>query len=194
MMAHGQRGFSLIEMMISMTLLMVVMSGLAGLLIHNARLNRSEQLAIETQANARGCLSIVVQTLRSAGWDPALSGSPTVTTDPDLTDSVSQIEVFADLDADGDNDSDGEQVLIRHTNGQVEWRRTGTAAFTILALNISNDADGDGTVEPMFVPSAATDPESVRVQVTARSPIRDPQTGQFVRFTVTSDVVLRKSL
>lgn len=193
----SEPGFSLVELLISMVVLLMVMGTLFGMLVHNSKVNKSRKLAMDAQANARSTLSVVVQKLRSAGWDPMNTGTiPVLTLDPDLTDDVSQIEIFADVDGDGTTDGAKEQILIRHQNDRVEWRSTNdvSAPFTIMAANISNDADADGTVEPMFVPDSTSDPTRVTVQVTAESPIPDPLTGEFFRYTVSSDVVLRKRL
>jgi hypothetical protein len=100
------------------------------------------------------------------------------------------------VDGDGTTDQAKEQMLIRHQNGRVEWRSTNnvSAPFTIMAANISNDADGDGNIEPMFVPDSYSDPTRVTVQVTAEAPMPDPLSGEAIRYTVSSDVVLRKRL
>jgi prepilin-type N-terminal cleavage/methylation domain-containing protein len=190
-----ERGFTLIELLISMLVILAVMAGLFGMLIENSRINKSKKMTMDAQANARSTLSLVVQKLRSAGWDPMNAGIPSLTLDPDLTDQVSQIEIFADLDMDGDTDEDREQILIRHHNGRVEWRSSNdvSAPFAVMAANISNDADGDGVPEPMFVPDA-TPPTRITVRVTAQSPARDPMTGEFIRYSVASDVILRKGL
>ncbi len=74
MQARGERGFSLVEFLVSVTVLVLAMIGLASLLIQNARINKSQQMAAEAQANARNTLSMVVQKLRSAGWDPTNNG------------------------------------------------------------------------------------------------------------------------
>ena len=98
------------------------------------------------------------------------------------------------LSPDGDwNDLD-EEVLIRHSGNQILWRRDASSSFIVLATNISNDADGNGTIEPMFVPDATPNPSRITVQITAQSPAPDPTSGRFIRYTVSSDVVLRKSL
>jgi prepilin-type N-terminal cleavage/methylation domain-containing protein len=199
---HDNAGFSLVELLVSMVVLLLVMIGAAGMLIQSSQVNRVEQMTVEAQANARNCLALVVAKLRSAGWDPLNVGVPTVALDPDPTDGVSQIEVFADLNQDGEtdgtatDDDDGEQILIRHTGSRVEWRPTADVSdpFVVLARNISNDADGDGTPEPMFVPDSTSNPTRVTVQVTAESARADSRTGQPVRYTVTSRVVLRKTL
>jgi prepilin-type N-terminal cleavage/methylation domain-containing protein len=192
-----QRGFSLIELLVSIAVMALAMSGLATLLIQNARINKAQRMTAEVQANARNTLSMVVQSLRSAGWDPNNAGIPTLNLDPDTTDDVSEIEVFADLNEDSDTDDADEQILIRHlgSSREVVWRPSNdvTEAFIVLSSNISNDADGDGTIEPMFVPNA-NPPTRITVQITAQSPAPDPTSGDFIRYTVSSDVVLRKEL
>lgn len=193
MRTTDQRGFSLIELLLSLAVLVLVMSGVYGMLIQNARINKSQQMASEAQANARSCLQIVVQKLRTAGWDPTNAGFAGLVLDPDTSDDVSQIEVYSDLNADGDTAEEGEQVIIRHVDGRVEWRPTGNPqeGFIVLAINISNDADGDGNIEPMFQPDVTPNPTRITVQITAESPIPDPSTGEPVRYTLTSDVAIR---
>jgi prepilin-type N-terminal cleavage/methylation domain-containing protein len=198
MRARAQNGFSLVEMLVSMTVLMLALGGLTSLLIQNSKINKAQRMAAETQANARNTLSMVVQKLRSAGWDPRNTGGfPAVTTDADLTDNVSEIEIFADLNEDTDTDDADEQIMIRHlgASNSVVWRLSSdpSAAFDVVSANITNDADGNGTPEPMFVPNASP-PTLITVTVTARSPAPDPTTRRFIRYTVSSDVVLRKSL
>jgi len=198
MIRANQKGFSLVEMLVSMAVLTLALSGLATLLIQNARINKSQRMTAEVQANARNTLSMIVQKLRSAGWDPTNAGLPTVTLDPDTTDDISEIEVFADIDEDGVTaDDPDEQTLIRHlgATGQIVWRPSSDVndPFIVLSGDISNDADGDGNIEPMFVPDAVP-PTRITVQITAQSPAVDPTSREFIRYTVSSDVVLRKAL
>jgi len=192
--AKSAAGFTLIEAIISISVLAIAMTAVSGMMVESAKINKSAQMAAETQANARRAMSVVVKTLRRAGWDPKRAGIGTVALDPDPTDDFSQIEVFADLDQDMTTNGLDEQVLIRHTGNRIEWRRTAGGSFQVLAEGISNDADVDGLIEPMFVPVPNPDPTRIQVQITARSRYLDPVTRQFLRFTVHSDVVLRKSL
>jgi prepilin-type N-terminal cleavage/methylation domain-containing protein len=197
MSVRSQRGFSLIEMMISMVIMLLAMGGLASLLIQNAQINKAQRMTAEVQGNARNCLAMIVQKLRSAGWDPGSSGSiPTVLTDQDLSDSISEITVYSDLSDpfNGDHADLDEEVLIRHSGNQIVWRRDASSAFVVLATNITNDADGDGTIEPMFVPDATPSPSRITIQITAQSPLPDPTSGEFIRYTISSDVVLRKAI
>lgn len=194
--ARSERGFSLVELMASLAILSLALGGLGTMLVQNSQINRREQMTAEVQANARHCLSMIVQVMRSAGWDPKNSGMTPVVLDPTPTDSVNYIEVLADINEDGDTDDQDERVMIRHINSQIEWRKSSDATqpFVVLADNISNDADGDGVVEPMFVPDSLTNPTTVTVRITARSPVVDLRTGDYIRYTVSSDVVLRRNL
>ncbi len=197
-----QSGFTLVEALVSLTVLALAMTGLFSLLVHNSRLNKSEQMKAETQANARNVLSIVVAKLRSAGWDPLgtdlFNG---LTLDTNTGDNVAEITVRADYHTagtpgtpDGLTDQPDEVIVFRHVNNQILWDHDDDGNFDVLAVNISNDADGDGTIENMFVPDSTTDPQQITVQITAVSPVIDPITRDFSRYTVTSDVFIRKDL
>ena len=197
-----QRGFTLVEALVSLTVLALAMTGLFSLLVHNSRLNKSQQMKAEAQANARNVLSIIVQKLRSAGWDPLgtdlFAG---LTLDTNTGDNIAEITVRCDYHTAGTPDTpDGladqidEVVVFRHTNNTIIWDNDDDGNFEVLAINISNDADGDGTIENMFVPDSLTDPQRITVQITAQSPVVDPVTRDFSRYTVTSDVYIRKDL
>ena len=196
MKGHAQRGFSLLELLVSLTVTLLILTGVTKMMLENSRINKAQQLTAQVQSNARNCLSMVVQRLRSAGWDPLNVGIPSVALDTDLGDDISEIEVYADLDSDGTTDGVDEQVLIRHIGDRIVWRRSNDVSepFVVLATNISNDANGDGTIENMFVPSSSPDPERVTVQITAQSPMPNPMSGEFIRFTASTEVVLRKAL
>ena len=194
---RGERadaGFSLIELLVSLALLSMVLGGLAGLLVQNSQINRAEQMSAEVQSNARNCLSMIVQALRTAGWDPRNAGFAAVALDPSPSNTANYIEVFADLNEDGDRSDAGEDVTIRWNVDRIEWRTDPSQAYVILADSISNDADGDGTAETMFVADSATHPTRVTVRITARSPVPDPRSGQYIRYTVWSEVILRKEV
>ena len=193
---RAEGGFSLVELLVSLALLSVVLGGVAGLLVQNSQINRAEQMSAEVQSTARNCLSMIVQVLRSAGWDPRNVGFAGVGLDPSPTNTNNFIEVLADLNEDGDTNDDGEDVTIRWTSERIEWRTTSDTSqpYVILADSISNDSDGDGTAETMFVADSMSNPTRITVRITARSPVPDPRSGQYIRYTVSSEVVLRKKV
>jgi Tfp pilus assembly protein PilW len=190
----NERGFTILEALIASAILLSAMAAIGGMLLQSSRWGRSQQLAASSRSDAQSCLMMILAKLRTAGWDPMSAGIQVVQLDTNLGDNISEIETFADLDADGDTDGVNEQVLIRHVGDIIEWRRSASGSFETLAVGISNDSDGDGTPEPMFVPDSTTDPTRVVVQITAESPEPDPVTQAPMRFTVSSEVVFRKKL
>lgn len=192
----NEGGFSLVEMLVGLVVAGLVGIAIATVLLHNSRINRSQQMFTVVQNNARSSMDLVVSRLRSAGWDPMNANIDVVNTDPDLADDVSQIEMFADFDEDKLTSSDGEQVTIRHIGDRIEWRLNGdvSSPFQVVATGITNDANGDGVIEPMFQPDDPTDPAVITVQITARSHVPDPRNGEFIRYTLRNEVTLRKGL
>lgn len=196
MSTSRQRGFTIVETLVGLAVFSTLVSAVAGLLLHNSRLQRGQLMAVEAQRNARTSLSMIAAVLRSAGWDPLNTGIDPVVLDDDPGDDEETLEVHADLNEDGDIDDDMEQVLIRHVEGRIEWRRSSdvSAPFEILADWITNDADGDGLGEAMFVPDSALAPSRITVRITARSSLADPRTRAPARHTLSSEIVLRDAL
>jgi hypothetical protein len=192
--AEGQRGVTMLELLIGVAVVFFAMTSIASMLLQSARINRTQRMAAAVQSDARSCMAMIEARLRSAGWDPMSVGFQPVQLDTNPGDGIDEIEAFADLDADGDTDGSGEQVLIRHIDDRVEWRRSAAGSFEILAVGISNDADGDGTAEAMFVPDSTSDPTRIEVAITAESSLPSPLTGEPVRYTMTSEIALRKKL
>jgi len=192
----GEAGFSLVEVIVSLALVLLLFTGVASFLVQSSQANTAEQMATTIQSDARSSLGIVENALRSAGWDPRNVGITAVALDPTPTGTDNFIEVFADLNEDGDTLDFGEDVTIRHHANRLEWRRTYDTSqpFETLAEDVTDDADGDGVIEPLFTPDSTTSPTRITVKITTRSTVPDPRTGQYLRSTVSSDVVLRTSL
>jgi len=187
--SRSQKGFGLIELLVSVAILFVVLSALAVTLIQNARINRAQQMALQVQSDARNCLSMIVPVLRSAGWDPMNVGIPTAV----VGGGGSQVQIFADLNEDGDTDDADEDVTIRFYGSRIEWRKTSDTSqpFVVLSEGITNDADGNGTAEPMFTADSVSSPTRITVKITSRSPVPDPRSGNYIRYTVQSDAIFR---
>lgn len=194
--AANQKGFSLLEVLVSLTIVLVCVSAAATMTVDGSRRTKARQMELTTQADVRNTLGLIESTLRSAGWDPANAGFQGVVLDSTPSGPDNFIEALADLNEDGDTDDDGEHVTFRHHDGRIEWKRTSDVSepFVPVAENITNDANGDGTIEPMFVPDSTSNPTRITVTITGQAPARDPATGRFLRCTLTSDVVLRGRL
>ncbi len=186
-------GFSFVELLVSLGVLTLIMGLVASIVVHNAKLNKAQQMRVEVQSNARSALALVTQTLRSAGWDPSNAGVTPVGLDSNLGDSINYIDVFADLNGDGDVADTGETVRIQHNGDRVEWRRSSGAAFETVGVHLTNDLNGDGTPEPMFVANSSPNPTSVTVRITGTSAVQELQTGEFFRYTVSNAVAIRNN-
>jgi prepilin-type N-terminal cleavage/methylation domain-containing protein len=194
MRPRSEAGLTLVELLVSLAVFSIAVTAFASMVVGGAKLNKSQQMTISAQSNARNCVSLIEQALRTAGWDPRNAGFHGIVLQSPATAADNWIEVFADLDEDGATASDREDMTFRLNGTTLEWRTSASGSFETLAPNITNDADGDGTPELMFTPDATPDPTRITVKVTARSAAPDPRTGHYIRATVATDVVLRGSL
>lgn len=188
------RGFSLVEALIGLVLLTVALTALGSLLTQSSRINRRQQAQTDLQSSARNTLTVVVQTLRTAGWNPRNVAMVPVVADPSSVVTGDSIQVRADINADGDTADDFEDVVIRHVDDRIEWKRSAAATtFEILGVDLTNDADGDGTAEPMFTLSGSP-VNRIKVTITGRGSRPEAWSGKVARYTVSSDVTLRSQL
>ena len=70
----NREAYTLIELMIGMTISLIVLSSVYSIYTSQQRLYRKHQLVIESQQNLRSAMIIVEQQLRMAGYDPNDSG------------------------------------------------------------------------------------------------------------------------
>jgi prepilin-type N-terminal cleavage/methylation domain-containing protein len=188
-----QRGFTLVELLVSQAVVLLAMAAGATLLVQNAKINKSQQLTLAVQADARNSLSLVANALRTAGWDPVNANFNALGLDPDPNGAGNYIEIYSDLNGDGDTNDQDEAITVEHTGSQLRWRKVADPSqpFVVLADGITNDQNGDGVIEPMFTPDSMTSPHQITIRITARSPEPDPRTRQFIRYTAVSTVYLR---
>lgn len=191
---RGESGFSMMELLVSLAVFSLAATGFASMLVDNAKLNKSQQMTITAQADARNCVSMIEQVLRTSGWDPKNAGFAGIALQSPAAGADNWIEIFADLDEDSATTGAGEDVTIRKNGTMLEWKTSTGGSYSTLSPNITNDADGDGTPELMFTPDSTTQPTRITVRITARSAAPDPRTGEFIRATVATDIVLRGRL
>ena len=189
----AQAGFSLVEMLLSATILLVV-----SMAVFSA-LNRIQQAAsyqAEVQAvvdNTRNALQSMERCFRQAGNDPFRKGfdaisiiSPTeVRIRTDLTGSRNRNKG----DPDGDLNDSGENLLIRYNSGKKRLEMvSGNGPAQILAENISDlsldffDAEGNPTVRGGMV-------RKITINISGKSTYTDPRSG--IRFGIQLKTTVR---
>jgi type IV pilus assembly protein PilW len=159
----NQKGFTLIELMISIAIFGVVIAGVIGAFQDQLRSHNTQQAVMEMQQNARAAMYYMTRELKLAGLDPTGEIPP-----PGagiLTANRNEIRFTMDFTGGGcvngvgdgiDNDDDGlvdEGCNDADENGnglkdepdEDEWFNGSTAdANEDITYTLSNDADNDG--------------------------------------------------
>jgi prepilin-type N-terminal cleavage/methylation domain-containing protein len=129
---HARRaGFTLTELLVSMTLLSVVMGSVVSVITQVQRDYARQRTRDGSMTAVRSAELLIGRVFRTAGADPNKVGVVGITAQPNGTGSV---RIRADFNpADGDTNDDLEDVTI-DLYGQdlrVKWRGTGAAAALV---------------------------------------------------------------
>ncbi len=184
------KGFTLVEILIAMAVGLVVLGALYGVFtMQNKTLSNQEQI-VELQQNARAAMDLLTREISMAGYNPTnMSGTSSPRISAATVNSISF--VVGDKDGGTTNitydvyTSGGVKCLGRTVNGskQPAVEHIESLNFTYL-LN-----DGTETTTPT---SAQLDSiVKVKVSVTAKSAKPDVNTGKYLTYTLTSEIVPR---
>ncbi len=129
-------GFTLIEMMVAITLGMIVIAGVTGTFTAQTRQNAAEEQISQMNQNVRGALDMILRDLMQACYK-APGGSVA-----GVTYNASQLLIQADLDANGSIDTGSTSleyvVYVFDSANQRITRQLGTAGSAeVLAENIT---------------------------------------------------------
>jgi type II secretory pathway pseudopilin PulG len=212
----GERGFSLIETMISMTLFLFILIAVMTTYQPNREIQASGERRVDVQQNARLALADMARDIRTAGYFPENFGSPPA--DPPLATPIrvatdSALAVYGDTDGSGASTvllyclEDGLLLKARDVvddsgsyvcgGGQVLAEGATALQFQFYDANgdpvgagstFELDDQGTGGVPDM---SETAERDSVR-KVVITLVMRDqlPRRGEYF-YTLTSEVVLR---
>lgn len=122
---HRRAGFTLVEMMTSLTILGVVMGAVTGTVVSAQRSYVRQRETVRAQEAQRAAQITLATVLRSAGADPLQRGIARLDPDPTGAGSFTSVRVVSDFNpADGDVADPLEDVLfhISHDTLFVRWQ------------------------------------------------------------------------
>ena len=174
-MINTKKGFTAIELLISLAILSLCLSSIYGLYMSFIRMHTSEGVKIKVQQNVRASLDMMVRDIRIAGLDPAVTHAFGIraplqprrirfTADRDMDGQMDEPNV-----ADGIEESDLEQMEYGY-NGTDLIESDGTEEMrATLVDNVSDltftylDADDATTTN-------ANDVRSIEINMTIQKP------------------------
>jgi prepilin-type N-terminal cleavage/methylation domain-containing protein len=178
---RGSRaGFTLIELMISLTILTVVMAALMGAVLSVQRGYVNQRERVRAQESLRAAQMTMVTILRSAGADPTSSGMGLLNPDPDGNGVFDDVRVVTDFNMDGDilDPLEDVRAWVASDTLWVRWQGGASAqalAAPIRSLRFEYYAN-DGTQFTVPVQTVG----ATRARFIIEAP-RDPRSGTLER-------------
>jgi type IV pilus assembly protein PilW len=154
---NDKRGFTLVELLVAVTISVIVLSGMYAAYQMQLRSNITQEAVVEMQQNIRGAMYFLERDIRMAGCDPTCGSGAGIQTalanslafSMDITggqgdglDNDNDGTVDEDDESrfpDGDTNDNGEQVryeLRNHTDGSISLGRDTGSGLQPLARNI----------------------------------------------------------
>ena len=178
---RGSAGFTLQELIVSITLLGIIMGALMSVVVSTQRGYVSQLERVRAQESLRAAQMTLITILRSAGADPVLSGFAQLDPDPDGNGEFDDLRVVTDFNPpDGDVTDILEDVRVWLANDTlwVRWLASGSnqpLVSPVSTLEFEYYAN-DGTKYT----SAAQVVGATRARFIIEAP-RDPRTGTVER-------------
>jgi len=208
------RGFSLIELMISLLIFSLAMSAIYQLLNSNTKSYSSQENIVTRNQDLRAALAFMVREIRMAGCDPTAKGDIGFKDDTGVTSGngtdLNSIRFELDItdtagtgDPDGKTDNPDEDInyYITTISGvQVLARRTADGDEQALAENVTalafkyyNEAGTELTNNPEVSDTDLEDITTVELSITAETPKIDPILKTKRSKTVSSRIDIRNA-
>jgi type IV pilus assembly protein PilW len=192
---NRERGFSLIEFLIAMTLGLIVLGAISNVFLGQGQTYNTQEQITDMVQTARAAMDMMSGEIRMAGYNPANAGFN------GITQESSQLQIKADINGDGnimniDKSYDSnEHIVYKYYDQEPKYpcqikRKTGNGYFQLFAENIESftfaylDSDGNS-------PTNSANIRQIRITITARTSKIDPALGDYRRYTLTSLVTPR---
>ncbi len=167
---NKENGFTLVELLIAITIGLIVLGTLVGTLIIQRKTYDIQEQLTEMVQSARATMDIITREVMMAGFNPSgasFNGIPY---------SAGQLQISADLNGDGVTTDSNENIVYTFDGANLKIdRNTGGGAQT-LAKNIQafsfSYIDGDGNAT-----TTTADIRQIQIAITARTAKLDPKYG-----------------
>lgn len=204
--ARRQRGVSIVELMVGMTIGLIVISSITALLVNALQANNDVVRASRLNQELRAAMDLMVREVRRAGYrgDHAdyiglLSAGQTFSNTVEISGDATQLDLAYDADGSGGNFSADETYGFRLSGGAVQALRGGTwsnltdpgyTRITTLAFCFLPSEEDECLVEPppgsqISVSGGATYVvvKELRITLTGEA-VADPSIVRSLRETV----------
>ena len=170
---HKTEAFTLIELMVAITIGMIVMASVATTFTSQTRTYSAQEQINQMEQNARGALDIMSREIKMAGYNPAAG---TVTGVVSYTSTALTIQ--ADLTGNGTismSSSDYEQIAYAYdsTNKKIT-RQVGSGTAETLADNIDGLTFTYYQASGTTLATSASNIRRVKIAITAKTAKPDP--------------------
>ena len=165
---HKTDAFTLIELMISITLGMIVLASVATTFTSQTRAYSSQELINQMEQNVRGALDLMSREIKMAGYNPAGGTVAGV-----VSYSSTALTIQADINGNGSistNSADHEQIAYAYdsTNKKIT-RQVGSGTAETLAENIDGLTFTYYQSSGTTLATSATTIRRVKIALTART-------------------------
>ena len=168
---HDDRGFSLVELLVTMVVILAVLATVTQIFIRSDKVYRQQRSQLDRRASTAATLDMIVRLLRQA---------QTIATDPDGNGLLDSVALTADWNPrDGDTTDPYENIRFSAANGalvKLEPTDAAPVAFAdgITSLNFAYFNPAGGAV---LNPLVATQAQLAFVTVTVRATAVEGQPG-----------------
>lgn len=135
--AGGDQGYSLLEIMVAVAIMMLILAGISTLLVEGQRISAGQTDFLRMHQSARTAMDLMSREILMAGYDPTNPIYPFIRTPPILDPSANTLRILADLNNDGDTSDADENVYYEWDAASNEITRDTGAGGVVIARNIS---------------------------------------------------------